>query len=97
MLKVVILSMYFEGDITFVISELKAKVSLREFRGFYGVENRKRRLWKSKERKAIIIGDITNLTVDINRLRKKYKREDLKDKDYKRAYSRSKGCYFGGG
>ena len=34
MLKLVILSMYFEGDITFVISELKAKASLREFTGF---------------------------------------------------------------
>jgi len=34
MLKLVILSMYFEGDITFVISELKAKASLREFIGF---------------------------------------------------------------
>ena len=75
--------MCFEGDITFVISELKAKASLREFRGFYGVDNRKLRLWKAKERKAILIGDITNLTVDINRFRKKYKREDLKDKDYK--------------
>jgi len=31
MLKVVILAMCFEGDITFVISELKAKASLREF------------------------------------------------------------------
>ena len=34
MLKVVILAMCFEGDITFVISELKAKASLREFAGF---------------------------------------------------------------
>ena len=34
MLKLVILSMCFEGDITFVISELKAKASLREFTGF---------------------------------------------------------------
>ena len=34
MLKVVILAMCFEGDITFVISELKAKASLREFTGF---------------------------------------------------------------
>ena len=34
MLKVVILSMCFDGDITFVISELKAKASLREFTGF---------------------------------------------------------------
>jgi len=35
MLKVVILAMCFESDITFVIiSELKAKVSLREFTGF---------------------------------------------------------------
>ncbi len=34
MLKVVILTMCFEGDITFVISELKAKASLREFTGF---------------------------------------------------------------
>ena len=50
MLKVVILAMCFEGDITFVISELKAKASLREFTGFYGVDNRKRRLWKAKER-----------------------------------------------
>jgi len=34
MLKVVILAMCFEGDIAFVISELKAKASLREFTGF---------------------------------------------------------------
>ena len=34
MLKVVILAMCFEGDITFVLSELKAKSSLREFTGF---------------------------------------------------------------
>ncbi len=36
-----------------------------------------------KSVKAIIIGDTSNLTVDINRFRKKYKREDLKDKDYR--------------
>ena len=35
------------------------------------------------------------MTVDINRFRKKYKREDLKDKGYKWAYSRSKGYYIG--
>jgi len=34
MLKVVILAVSFEGDITLVISELKAKASLREFTGF---------------------------------------------------------------
>ena len=34
MLKVVILAMCFEGEITFIISELKAKASLREFTGF---------------------------------------------------------------
>jgi|GEM_PF-539330 len=34
MLKVVILAMCFKGDITFVISELKAKASLREFTCF---------------------------------------------------------------
>jgi len=45
--------------------------------------------------KTIIIGDTTNLTVDINRFRKKYKRGDLKDKDYKWAYSRSRGYYIG--
>jgi len=50
---------------------------------------------KRKRGKAIIIGDTTNLTVDINRFRKKYNSEDLKDKDYKWAYSRSKGCYIG--
>jgi len=50
---------------------------------------------KRKSVKTIIIGDTTNLTVDINRFRKKYKREDLKDKDYKWAYSRSKGYYIG--
>ena len=38
---------------------------------------------KRKSGKTIIIGDTTNLTVDINRFRKKYKREDLKDKDYR--------------
>ncbi len=50
---------------------------------------------KRKSVKTIIIGDTTNLTVDINWLRKKYKSEDLKDKDYKWAYSRSKGYYIG--
>ena len=50
---------------------------------------------KRKRGKAIIIGDTTNLTVDINRFRKKYKREDLKDKDFKWVYSRSKGYYIG--
>ena len=48
-----------------------------------------------KSVKTIIIGDTTNLTVDINRFRKKYKREDLKDKDFKWVYSRSKGYYIG--
>ena len=50
---------------------------------------------KRKRGKAIIIGDTTNLTVDINRFRKKYKRGDLEDEDYKRAYSRSRGYYIG--
>ena len=35
------------------------------------------------------------MTVDINGFRKKYKRVVLKDKDYKWAYSRSKGYYIG--
>jgi len=34
MLKVVILAMCFKGDITFVISELKVKASLKKFTGF---------------------------------------------------------------
>ena len=38
---------------------------------------------KRKSGKMIIIGDTTNLTVDINRFRKKYKRVVLKDKDYR--------------
>ena len=50
---------------------------------------------KRKSGKTVIIGYITNLTVDIDRFRKKYKREDLKDKDYKWAYSRSKGLLNG--
>ena len=38
---------------------------------------------KRKSGETIIIGDTTNLTVDINRFRKKYKSEDLKYKDYR--------------
>ena len=38
---------------------------------------------KRKSGKTIIIGDTTNLTVDINWFRRKYKREDLKDKDHR--------------
>ena len=38
---------------------------------------------KRKREKTIIIGDITNLTVDLDRFRKKYKSEDLKYKDYR--------------
>ena len=41
MLKVVILAMCFEGDITFVISELKAKVSLMRFTGVHDVPDAK--------------------------------------------------------
>ena len=49
---------------------------------------------KRKSVKTIIIRDTTNLTVYIKGFRKKYKREDLKDKDYKWTYSRSKGYYI---
>ena len=41
MLKLVILAMCFEGDIAFVISELKAKISLREFTGVHDVPDAK--------------------------------------------------------
>jgi len=41
MLKVVILAMCFEGDIIFVISELKAKVSLMRFTGVHDVPDAK--------------------------------------------------------
>ena len=41
-------------------------------------------VWRKRKRgKTIIIGDITNLTVDLDRFRKKYKSEDLKYKDYR--------------
>ena len=89
MLEVVILAMCFEGDITFVISELRAKASLREFTGVHDVPDAKDvyRLLnrftvdqfvdmvlrianavcgKRKRRKTVIIGDTTNLTVDLN-------------------------------
>jgi len=49
---------------------------------------------KRKIGKTIIIGDTTNLTVYIKGFRKKYKREDLKDKGYKWAYSKSRGYYI---
>lgn len=117
-LEVVILAMCFEGDITFVISELRAKAPLREFTGVHDVPDAKDvyRLLnrftvdqfvdmvlrianavcgKRKRRKTVIIGDTTNLTVDLNWFRKKYKKEDLKDKDYKWAYSKYKGYYIG--
>jgi len=38
---------------------------------------------KRKSGKTIIIRDTTNLTVDINKFRKKYKKVVLKDKDYR--------------
>jgi hypothetical protein len=40
-LKIVITSMCFVTDITFVISELKAKAALREFTDMYNVPNAK--------------------------------------------------------
>ena len=46
---------------------------------------------KRKRGKTVIIGDTTSLTVNLNWFRKKYKKEDLEDKDYKWAYSKSKG------
>jgi hypothetical protein len=118
MLKIVLLAMCFETDITFVISELRGKASLREFTSVHDVPdaediyrilsrftldqfmNMVLRIvntvcGKRKRGKTIIIGDTTNLTVDLNWLRKKYKKEDLKDTDYKWAYSKSKGYYIG--
>jgi len=117
-LKIVIISMCFGTDITFVISELKAKASLREFTGVYDVPDAKEvyRLLSRftveqfvdmvlrfvntvcggrKSGKIMIIGDTTNLTVNINWFKKKYTKADLKDKDYKWAYSKSKGYYIG--
>jgi hypothetical protein len=117
-LKVVILAMCFEEEITFVVSELRAKTSLREFTGVYEVpdaEDVYRFLSRFsadqfvnmvlslinatcgglKRGKTVIIVDTTNLTVNINWFKKKYKKEDLKDKDYKWAYSKSKGYYIG--
>ena len=38
---------------------------------------------KRKSGNTIIIGDTTNLTIDLDRFRKKYKSEDLKYKDYR--------------
>jgi len=41
-------------------------------------------VWRKRKRgKTIIIGDTTNLTVDIGRFRENYKSEDLKYKDYR--------------
>ena len=40
-LKIVIISMCFRTDITFVISELNAKAALREFTGVYNVPEAK--------------------------------------------------------
>jgi len=117
-LKIVIISMCFGTDITFVISELKAKTSLREFTGVYNVPDAKEVYQllskftveqfvdmvlrvvntvcgKRKSGKIMIIGDTTNLTVNINWFKKKYTKADLKDKDYKWACSKSKGCYIG--
>ena len=85
MLKVVILAMCFKGDITFVISELKVKASLKKFTADQFVDmvliTVNAVCGKRKSVKTIIIGDTTNLTVDINMFRKKYKSEDLKDKN----------------
>jgi len=50
---------------------------------------------KRKRGKTVIIGDTTNLTVNLKWFGKKYKKEDLKDKDYKWAYPKSKGYYIG--
>jgi hypothetical protein len=117
-LKVVIIAMCFGVDITFVISELKAKASLRQFTGVYEVPeaNDVYRLLNrftveqfvdmvlrivntvcGRRKSGIIkiIGDTTNLMVNLNWFKKKYKKEDLKMKDYKWAYSKSKGYYIG--
>ena len=117
-LKVVILAMCFEEEITFVVSELRAKSSLREFTGVYEVPDAEdvyrflsrfsadqfvnmvlslinATCGRRKREKTVIIVDTTNLTVNINWFKKKYKKEDLKDKDYKWAYSKSKGYYIG--
>jgi len=50
---------------------------------------------KRKSVKIMIIGDTTNLTVNINWFKKKYTKANLKDNDYKWAYSKSKGYYIG--
>ena len=117
-LNVVILAMCFEEEITFVVSELRAKAPLREFTGVYEIQDAEdvyrflsrfsadqfvnmvlsiinATCGRRKRGKAVIIVDTTNLTVNINWFRKKYKKEDLKDKDYKWAYSKSKGYYIG--
>ena len=87
MLKVVILAMCFEGDITFNLRNKRIKgqsIFKRVYRLLNGltvdqfVDMVLRTVnavcEKRKGVKTIIIGDTTNLTVDINWFRKKYKR-----------------------
>ena len=91
MLKVVILAMCFEGDITFNLRNKRIK-GQSIFKRVYRLLNRLTTdqfvdmvlrtvnavCEKRKSGKTIIIGDTTNLTVDINRFRKKYKSERVK-------------------
>lgn len=50
---------------------------------------------KRSNGKTIIIGDSTDISVDINWFRKKITKSSLENKDYKWGYSSSKGYYLG--
>ena len=116
--RILIISLFFSTDISYVIKELKSKEELRKFAGVVNVPSE----WQiyeflsrfseeqfmncvlgilnslsspRKRGKACILVDSTDIQLDLNWMRHKISKKSLEDREFKWAYSKSKGYYIG--
>jgi len=117
-LKIVLTAMFFSLQISYVVSELKAREELRRFlnieevldsdyiynflscftpESFISLVLRLLNLQCGRrgKRRTWLIVDATDVQLDINWFRRRIKKADLEDKEFKWGYSPSKGYYIG--
>ena len=114
-MKIVLTSMFFSKNVSYVISELKTRENLRTFLKIEEVPEKtmlyrflsrigdgsfinvilrililNKQCKKRRRGRAFIIIDSTDVQLDINYFRRRIKKEDLEDKEFKWGYSPSR-------
>jgi hypothetical protein len=116
-IKIVLISMFFSVDISYVVEELNKRTELRRFANIGEIPEAKviyRFLSRFDEKQFVnlvsgvlssmcakrgrnktILTDSTDISIDLNWFKKKIKKKDLEEKEFKWGYSPSKGYYIG--